>query len=84
MVLFFSTEMKQNIDEILEALDSKEDIPHEHKASHIEKIRRHLKSQLNDIKEIERRLRTTGKNMCYVSRSKRAMTASSNSNQKNE
>lgn len=61
-VLLYFAEMKRNIDEVLNELESsKEDIPLDEKAVHFDKLRKHLKSQLSDIKEIEKRFRTTSK-----------------------
>lgn len=63
--------MRRNIDDILDELESsKEDIPVECKANHVENIREHLRSQLSNIKEMEKRLRTVNRNMLNVSRKK--------------
>ncbi|CAL8096395.1 unnamed protein product [Orchesella dallaii] len=64
-------QVKRNIDDILNELESsKEDVPLEEKGSHIDKIRNHLKSQLSDIKGIEKRLRATGKHILSSSKKK--------------
>ncbi|ODN04708.1 hypothetical protein Ocin01_01969 [Orchesella cincta] len=64
-------QVKRNIDDILNELESsKEDVPLEEKGSHIDKIRNHLKSQLSDIKGIEKRLRATGKHILSASKKK--------------
>jgi len=64
-------QVKRNIDDILNELESsKEDVPLEEKGSHIDKIRNHLKSQLSDIKGIEKRLRAAGKHILSSSKKK--------------
>lgn len=63
--------MKRSIDEILNDLESsKEDVPLEDKNVHVDKLRKHLKSQLSDIKGIEKRFRAAGKAILNASRKK--------------